>query len=339
MSEQMVDDPTANGGTHPAFPFLTGHGGANQVNLFAYLGLRLLPDDYLYIDPSLPPQITHLKYRTFYWHGWPLAASSNQTHTTIGRAKKSRHLDTADRRFANTTISVRVGMATDNSSGYELPVTGMLTIPNRQIGSVSSIPGNLVQCRPVYSDTEYRPGQFPIGVVDGASSTKWQPYYASNISSVTVMLDEARIGSDRDNKAGSGSSVSGFSFEWAQAPPVNLSVVFHNATLSRREMQELKRSIFSVSAGDNKVSRSSRKYTVVTTLTNITLSHPYDPLTYDPTVITQPTGNATNVTLAEPVAIPRFATLFVAGNQGLGIEKAVEKDGMGATVAEWAILE
>jgi hypothetical protein len=37
FSEQLLDDYTANGGTHPAYPFLTGHGGANQVVLFGYL--------------------------------------------------------------------------------------------------------------------------------------------------------------------------------------------------------------------------------------------------------------------------------------------------------------
>ncbi|KAL8962737.1 MAG: hypothetical protein Q9183_005109, partial [Haloplaca sp. 2 TL-2023] len=38
FSEQLTDDFDTNGGTHPAFPFLTGHGGANQVTLFGYLG-------------------------------------------------------------------------------------------------------------------------------------------------------------------------------------------------------------------------------------------------------------------------------------------------------------
>ncbi|KAM0081581.1 alpha,alpha-trehalase ath1 [Fusarium odoratissimum] len=40
LSEQLVDNATVNGGTHPAYPFLTGHGGANQVTIFGYLGLR-----------------------------------------------------------------------------------------------------------------------------------------------------------------------------------------------------------------------------------------------------------------------------------------------------------
>jgi hypothetical protein len=33
-----VDNTTINGGTHPAYPFLTGHGGSNQVAIYGYLG-------------------------------------------------------------------------------------------------------------------------------------------------------------------------------------------------------------------------------------------------------------------------------------------------------------
>lgn len=40
FSEQSVDNPNLNGGTNPAFPFLTGHGGASQVGPFAFLGIR-----------------------------------------------------------------------------------------------------------------------------------------------------------------------------------------------------------------------------------------------------------------------------------------------------------
>jgi trehalose/maltose hydrolase-like predicted phosphorylase len=89
FSEQLVDDYVSNGGTHPAYPFLTGHGGANQVVLFGYLGLRYVPDFTLHIYPALPPQIPQIRYRTFHWQGWPITAFSNQTHTTLSRATNS----------------------------------------------------------------------------------------------------------------------------------------------------------------------------------------------------------------------------------------------------------
>ncbi|KAH2973347.1 hypothetical protein KXW43_005162 [Aspergillus fumigatus] len=305
LSEQMIDDAGINGGTHPAYPFLTGHGGANQVVLMGYLGLRLLPDDAIHIDPNLPPQVSNLKYRTFYWRGWPISSSSNRTHTTISRAANLAPLDTADSRFANASIPVLVGDPS-NSTAYRLPVTAPLVVPNRQIGFNNTIPGNMVQCRPVYSPNDYAPGQFPIAAVDGATSTKWRPSTA-NMSSLTVALADVEINS----------KVSGFHFNWWQAPPVNATVIFHD------EMLEDPVAAMSSSHGNS-------RYRVVTTLTNIEQSQPYDAQSTDNNEVVLNTGNTTDVSLSQTVYTSRYATLLISGNQAGGEE--------GATVAEWAIL-
>lgn len=305
LSEQMIDDASLNGGTHPAYPFLTGHGGANQVVLFGYLGLRLLPDDAIHIDPNLPPQISNVAYRTFYWRGWPISASSNRTHTTISRAADIAPLDTADSRFANTSIPVLLGDP-NNSTAYQLPATGPLVVPNRQNGFNNTVPGNMVQCRPVYSPHAYAPGQFPIAAVDGATSTKWQPATA-NMSSLTVTLADAEINS----------KVSGFHFNWWQDPPVNATVIFHD------EMLEDPVAAMSSPHGNS-------RYRVVTTLTNIEQSQPYNAQTYDPNVVALATGNTTDVTLSQTVHSSRYATLLISGTQAGGEN--------GATVAEWVIL-
>ncbi|KAJ5151717.1 hypothetical protein N7492_010012 [Penicillium capsulatum] len=312
MSEQLIDNATTNGGTHPAFPFLTGHGGSNQVVLYGYLGLRLLPDDFLHVDPNLPPQVPYLKYRTFYWRGWPISAWSNYTHTTISRAR-STPLSTADQRFANQTITVRSGPDT-NATFYRLPLRGSVVIPNRQVSYQNTVENNLVQCQPVDSADPFEPGQFPIAAVDGAASTKWQPSFAANWSSVTVPLgDEA------------GTPVSGFYFDWAQAPPVNATVIFHNKTIDNPAKALASRT-------------QSSDYTVVTSLTNLGLSNPYDADTTDLDVIAIPTGNTTNVTLSSPVKAARFATLLIVGNQALDDVDVQAQNGTGATVAEWAII-
>ncbi|KAF7122062.1 hypothetical protein CNMCM5793_000017 [Aspergillus hiratsukae] len=305
LSEQMIDDASLNGGTHPAYPFLTGHGGANQVVIFGYLGLRLLPDDAIHIDPNLPPQISNVAYRTFYWRGWPIAASSNSTHTTISRAANIAPLDTADSRFANTSITVLLGDP-NNSTAYQLPATGPLVVPNRQIGFNNTDPGNMVQCRPVYSPQDYAPGQFPIAAVDGATSTKWQPATA-NMSSLTVTLADAEINS----------KVSGFHFNWWQDPPVNATVIFHD------EMLENPVAAMSSAHGNS-------QYRVVTTLTNIEQSQPYNAETFDPNLVVLATGNTTDVTLTQTVHMSRYATLLISGSQAGGEE--------GATVAEFVIV-
>jgi hypothetical protein len=304
LSEQMNDDASVNGGTHPAYPFLTGHGGANQVGLFGYLGLRLVPDNYLHVDPNLPPQIPYLKYRTFYWRGWPISAWSNYTHTTISRSTTTEPLDTADQRFAGKTILIHSGPKT-NPTIHRLPATGSVVIRNRQVASQNTIAGNLVQCQPVQSSDAYELGQFPISVVDGASSTKWQPSSAANMSAVTVSLPGSDVGT----------KVSGFFFDWAQAPPVNATVLFHNQTI-----QDPASAYESRSSG----------YSVVTSLTNIKQSKPYNPAVANLDAITLPSGNTTNVTLSSPVPAARYASLLIVGNQA--------QDGTGATVAEWAII-
>lgn len=310
FSEQLIDDYTLNGGTHPAYPFLTGHGGANQVVIFGYLGLRLLPDDAIHIDPNLPPQVPHVKYRTFYWRGWPIQASSNYTHTTISRAAHVQPLDTADQRFAKTAIPVQVGSG-KNVTVYQLPLKGQLTVPNRQVGSTLTVPGNLAQCQPVQSQNSYEPGQYPMAAVDGAASTKWQPSFAANTSSLTVSLPASE----------SGAMVSGFYFDWAQAPPVKATVVFHNDT------------------SDDPLSASANGQYFVTNIDNITISSPYNPQANSADTIMLPGGNTTNVTLAQPVPVPRYATLYITGNQALSQTEAQAQNGTGATVAEWAILE
>ncbi|KAF4222300.1 hypothetical protein CNMCM8980_000851 [Aspergillus fumigatiaffinis] len=305
LSEQMIDDASINGGTHPAYPFLTGHGGANQVVLMGYLGLRLLPDEAIHIDPNLPPQVSNVKYRTFYWRGWPISASSNRTHTTISRAANVAPLDTADSRFANASIPVLVGDPS-NSTAYRLPAKGPVVVPNRQIGFNNTIPGNMVQCRPVYSPNDYAPGQFPIAAVDGATSTKWRPATA-NMSSLTVALADIEINS----------KVSGFHFDWWQAPPVNATVIFHD------EMLEDPVAAISSAHGNS-------RYKVVTTLTNIEQSQPYNAQSTDFNEVVMATGNTTDVNLSQTVHTSRYATLLISGNQAGGKE--------GATVAEWAIL-
>lgn len=311
MSEQLIDNADLNGGTHPAFPFLTGHGGSNQVGVAGYLGLRLFPDDYLHIDPNLPPQIPYLKYRTFYWRGWPITAWSNYTHTTLARDSEAAPLDTADQRFANKAIAVQSGSDADYKT-YQLPISGSLVVPNRQIGSNNTVPGNLVQCRPVDSSDAIAPGQFAISAVDGATSTKWQPASAHGLSSMTVSFgDEA------------GSLVSGFHFDWAQQPPVNATVIFHNKTIADpAEAYQM---------------NQNSDYQVVTSLSDIKVSDPYTAET-NLDIIMIPDSNTTDVTLRHPVPASKYASLLISGNQAWGGPGADPESVIGATVAEWAII-
>ena len=291
-SEQLVDDYSTKGGTHPADPFLTGHRGANQVTVFGNLGLRLTTDLTLHVNPSLPPQIPYLRYRTFYWQGWPISVSSNQTHTILTRL--STPYKDANMMFRTKSIPVQIG--NDNSTTYSLPPTGMLTLPNRPQGLIKTIPGNIAQCLPVTSPDGFQPGQFPISAVDGASSTKWQPNIANAPQSMTVDLSSQPY-----------QPVSMFHFDWAQNPPENISVYFHNA-----------------SGFDMNTATATLK-------TTIAISDPYGASTV--ALITPYMSNTTNITLPCPVWSGKYATLAIQGNLGNSAENAT-----GASVAEWVIM-
>ncbi|KAI4202130.1 MAG: hypothetical protein LQ350_002797 [Teloschistes chrysophthalmus] len=293
FSEQLTDDYTDNGGTHPAFPFLTGHGGANQVALFGYLGLRLTPDFALHINPTLPPQIPNLKYRTFYWQGWPISAVSNQTHTTVTRLGEP--YIAANQTFQNASITVQIG--NDNSNTHQLPPNGTITLPNRNNVNMASVVGNIAQCLPVASDSEYQPGQFPFAAVDGSATTKWQPGIANESQSITVSLATQPI-----------QPVSAFQFDWAQDPPTNISVIFHNSS----------------DVGDSSA-------VTVTNNAKVSISVPYD--ANNTALITPYVSNTTNITLETPVYSGLYATLQIQGNQVDSFN-----NGTGATVAEWAII-
>lgn len=277
FAEQLIDDYQLNGGTHPAFPFLTGIGGANSVPIYGYLGLRLMLDS-LNVDPNLPPQISNLKYRRFYWQGWPLEASSNQTHTVIKRPSNKDALTNANSTFADSDIPVTIGIQGQSHVSYRLSPGGSITIPNRQIGSILTVPGNLAQCKPVSSTADYVIGQFPLSAVDGAISTKWQPSSAKTEASITVSLSEPYA------------PVTALDFNWAQAPPLSYKVSFSNS-----------------SDGSNAVHVASDD--------DVKVSSPYVASKADEIVAYA--SNSTNVTLNKPVWSGKFATLTIKGSHAL----------------------
>lgn len=299
-SEQLIDDYRLNGGTHPAYPFLTGMGGANRVGIYGYLGLKLRLDA-LHIDPSLPPQIARLNYRTFYWQGYGINATSNATHTTISRIP-GNVLANANPAYANASIPVIIGSNATTPAYYLASSGASVTIPNRQIGSVKTWAGNIAQCVPTTSEDDFEPGQFPFAATDGATSTKWQPVSANVTSSITLDL-----GQDVQ-----GQVVSGFRFDWAQAPPRGYSVGFSNTTTAE------------AAAIPNAVVVSSE---------SVEVSNPWTAQTAAAASELNPyTSNTTNVTVNGTVYAGRYATLSIWGNQDTG------DDGVGASVAEFAVI-
>lgn len=275
-SEQLIDDYGANGGTHPAFPFLTGMGGANRIAIFGYLGLRLRLDS-LNVNPSLPPQIPHLTYRKFFWQGHAVKASANLTHTKLWRMPAKDSLATANAKFNTPSpIPVTVGYSEDV---MELTEMEPLVLENRRPDLNRTVAGNIGQCKPASSSSEHAPGQFPVGAVDGSVLTKWQPARANQMATLTVELGNAGI-----------RNVQGFMLDWAQAPPMQYSIAFANKSDARAgEMRNV-----------------TRDDTVKVTL-------PYD-AEQAATIVTYQ-SNTTKVKLEEAVWGGKYAFLSIQGNQ------------------------
>jgi trehalose/maltose hydrolase-like predicted phosphorylase len=306
-SEQLVDGYYRNNGTHPAYPFMTGMGGANRVTVFGFLGLRLMLETFN-IDPSLPPQLQYLKYRTIYWQGHAVQAESNATHTSLTRLAVK--LSVANSTFDTAPFPVIVGFRQQETPPppiYLYP-NSTVVVPNRQIGYNRTTNDNIAQCRPATSPQQYMPGQFPLAAIDGAISTKWQPKFKNETSYVVVELNDADVGA----------AVSAFTFDFGQSPPDSLVVEFTNSSAD-----------------------FSSQVIQATNLSSVNISSPYDAAAA--LEVIPYTGNSTTVTLDSPVYAGKYARLGILGNQGYVAPSIIPMNQstdwlQGATVAEWTII-
>lgn len=274
-SEQLIDNYSANGGTHPAFPFLTGMGGAHRVAIFGYLGLRMMVDT-LNVDPDLPPQIPNLNYRTIYWQGHAIDARSNSTHTTLTRLNVS--LPNANTTYATNPIPVTRGVNSNTSTTLYLAPGATLVLPNRGASRNQTVKGNIAQCKAVWSDENYMDGQFPLAAIDGAVSTKWQPVLAN----ITATLEVELLEDPQPIKM--------ISFDWGQSPPYSFHVQFSNDSAETPNSESIN----------------------VTSSNDIIISNPY--VAADAFKIVKYESNTTNVILDPPIWSGRYALLSIQGS-------------------------
>ena len=277
FSEQIDDFETD---LLPAFPFLTGFGGFLQVDLMGYLGLRYGTSFQVTISPNLPPQIPYMRLPTFYFHGWPIQAEMNQTHTTLVRLGSP--VSTANMTFADSGIPVQVGNNPSDHKSFELPPHGTLVLENDDSSKSLAMDNNILQCRPIIaSNGAIVPGQFGEGAIDGSNSTSWQAKSSQNINSLTADLSDVAF-----------APVKSIHINWAAAVASNFSVIFHNAS-------------------DHTACVDSRAIDVP----NVNISISYNPS--EESIVRHYLGNTTTINLAgKDVWTGRYATLQVTGNQG-----------------------
>jgi hypothetical protein len=212
FSEQQDDDPQTNGGTRPAYPFLTGSGGLSQVAPYGFLGYRPKLGG-LYLAPWSVPHLDRVRIRDIVYMGATFQVSMNSTHTAVTRVStQDRHLVDVN---ANGNVSVIDGNDPKRAT-FPLAIGQSVTLKNRVTHTIKTVPNDILQCLRVTSSSREVPGQIPEAAVDGANSTKWQPATPDAAAITVDLLSDARP------------SVEKLFFNWAQAPPTSFSVSSSN---------------------------------------------------------------------------------------------------------------
>ncbi|KAI5474838.1 glycoside hydrolase family 65 protein [Pseudohyphozyma bogoriensis] len=204
FSEQTTDTYDTNGGTNPAFTFLTGHGGFLQSFTHGFTGYRSRLNS-LYLDPILPVQLTNYTIRGLDWQGSLFDVSLATESTTVTR------------RSGSGNVTVEIGSSNSKAGNYSLAVGESLTVPTRSTTG-TLIEGNLAQCATSLNDDtgfsivdpQIVPGQYALSAIDGSNSTVWQPL---TNASATMSVD---LGAEK--------TIKGFHFNWGSVPPTSYSV-------------------------------------------------------------------------------------------------------------------
>ena len=163
-----VDNPAFLFGLNPAYPFLTGAGGFLQVFTHGLTGMR--PNiDAFYLDPMLPPQLPDgIRIKGMKWQGAVFDVTIKLEYTTVTRRPARIKVTHAQKH-----VTVRVGGNT-KPSHYQMEIGDSIVVPTRR-PDIGHGPGDLALCKPVTSDSDWAPGNYPYAIVDGSFSTVWQP--------------------------------------------------------------------------------------------------------------------------------------------------------------------
>ncbi|CAN6670291.1 periplasmic acid trehalase Ath1p [Trichomonascus vanleenenianus] len=212
FSEQMIDSAALNGGTNPAFPFLTGHGGYLQVFTHGFTGYRPRQDVF-YLDPTLPPQLAPgylvkgLKYQ-----GGVFDVNITLDTTIITRRPDIVYSlkNGTTLRNSSSPMTVQIGDRNPKAGIYQLQVNETLEIPTYRPDMQVAYFGNLAQCKPVSTEDDWVSGNFPFAINDGDNSTHWQPL---SVARTVITVDLGAM--ERFDAA---------YFLWGDIPPTKVSI-------------------------------------------------------------------------------------------------------------------
>lgn len=302
FSEQMLDDPNINGGTKPAFPFLTGHGGYLQVFTHGFTGFRPR-EDVLYLDPVLPPQIKDgVTVKGLKYQGAVFDVNVTQHETIITRRQNKVYaLSSSGDNCTDVAeeFPIRIGDRNPNAGTHLLKVDESLRVATyRPDLNGTVVDGNLAECKPISSKGTWVAGKFPFAMNDGDNSTAWQPL-TDESTSVTLDLGDAQ-------------KFSSAYFLWGDIPPRKVSVGIPKGE-----------------HGDNVTSAENvKEIHWVVDNEHVSLSDPWSNKTNASEIVIK-TGNESTY---------KFGSSYDSRFVQVSIEGSYENDGKGGQVVEFALI-
>lgn len=183
MSEQNNDDYDVNGGTHPAFPFNTGHAGVIQGFYYGLLGIRYsyqIDEGFervLHIDPvKIPLFKGDIKIGGFKYMNESIDITVNETHVNLKK-------ETA------TPMGIYVDHRNELGGFHELiyKLDIPLFVPKQ------NFQGSVTECSSQVSAVQRGvDGDVAQSIIDGDNSTTWQSSSKDTMAELLVDLYEER---------------------------------------------------------------------------------------------------------------------------------------------------
>ncbi|KAI5958420.1 ATH1 [Candida margitis] len=207
FSEQNNDDYKSNGGTHPAFPFLTAHGGFVQAVIHGLTGLRHTytidngkMSRSLNLDPiALPCLGNGVQYSGIHYDNHTISMNITDSEFVIRNEGKTN-------KRANNYITITMADRNPEHGTYKLKDNEERTFKLFQPSK--NVEDSLSECglATFYNITESAPGDSSFSINDGDNTTRWQVKYNDTTGKVLIDLHTIK-------------NISGVTFNWADRPP------------------------------------------------------------------------------------------------------------------------
>ncbi|KAH3680937.1 hypothetical protein WICMUC_000080 [Wickerhamomyces mucosus] len=187
FSEQADDNFLTNGGTYPAFPFLTASAGYLQALIYGILGLKYSER---FIEETQKIQRV-LKFDPVK----PLALPGGLTVTGFKFMQQNLDIIITDNEGiiihrGNQPILIEVNKRNDEAGDYWLLPKTELKVPNYI--PLRNIAKSLCECKLITNLTTGAPGEVALSAIDGNNYTYWQPFNRYKPGKLFIDLGEIK---------------------------------------------------------------------------------------------------------------------------------------------------